>query len=129
MKIGDLAQRSNCSIQTIRYYEKEGLLSKPKRSEGNFRLYSSEALEQLLFIKHCRELDLTLEEVRQLLNLQKSPDACCDDVSTMVDALIQQVDTRIKALRNLKSQLKLLRLNCGGAKAVKDCGILQGLKA
>jgi len=128
VRIGELAKLSDCSIQTIRFYEKEALLSEPERSEGNFRLYGSKTLDQLLFIKHCRELDLSLAEVRQLLSLQKSPDACCDNVNNMVDAHIQQVDARIRALRNLKSQLQMLRLNCRGAQAVKDCGILQGLK-
>ncbi len=128
MKIGELSRQSGCSVQAIRFYEKEGLLPEPERSEGNFRLYSIAALKQLLFIKNCRELDLGLEEVRQLINIQLSPNACCDDVNKMVDAHIQQVDSRMKALRNLKTQLKSLRFSCDDHQAVKDCGILQGLK-
>ena len=68
MKIGELAKLTGCSVQTIRYYEKEHLLESKNRSEGNFRLYDSSAVEQLMFIKHCRSLDLALYEVRELID-------------------------------------------------------------
>ena len=72
MKIGELAKLTGCSVQTIRYYEKEKLLKSKTRSEGNFRLYDASAVEQLMFIKHCRSLDLALSEVRQLIELNQS---------------------------------------------------------
>ena len=78
MKIGELAKRSGCSIQTIRYYEKEGLISAPERTEGNFRLYNSVVLEKLSFIKNCRALDLTLSEIKHLVSLQNSPETPCE---------------------------------------------------
>ena len=80
MKIGELAKRSGCSIQTIRYYEKEGLISAPERTEGNFRLYNSVVLEKLSFIKNCRALDLTLSEIKHLVSLQNSPETPCEAV-------------------------------------------------
>lgn len=128
MKIGELAHKSGCSIQTIRFYEKEGLLPAPDRSAGNFRLYDTDTLEQLSFVKHCRDLDLNLAEVRDLINLQQSPEAGCEDIIKMIDSHILQVDTRIKTLRKLKSQLQALRHSCDHHKAVKECGILKGLK-
>lgn len=128
MKIGELAHKSGCSIQAIRFYEKEGLLPTPERSLGNFRMYDAAALEQLSFIRRCRDLDLNLGEVRLLLNLQQSPQACCEDINKMIDSHILQVNARMKALRNLKSQLQALRHSCDNRKAVKECGILKGLK-
>ena len=70
IRIGDLAKRSGCEVVTIRYYEKEGLLPKPARSGGNFRLYSDVHIERLQFIRHCRSLDMTLSEIRILLGLR-----------------------------------------------------------
>ena len=69
MKIGEIASLTGCSVQTIRFYEKEGLLESNRRSEGNFRLYDEAAVEQLNFIRHCRSLDLSLPEIRQLIDV------------------------------------------------------------
>ena len=73
IRIGDLAKRSGCEVVTIRYYEKEGLLPKPARSGGNFRLYGEAHIERLQFIRHCRSLDMTLSEIRALLGLRDNP--------------------------------------------------------
>jgi Cd(II)/Pb(II)-responsive transcriptional regulator len=127
MKIGELASVSGCSIQTIRYYEKEQLLDSPRRSEGNFRLYDQAAHDQLLFIKHCRSLDITLAEIRQLIDLKQSPGSQCEDVNKVVYAHILQVDKRIEELQSLRKQLKTLRRKCHSNQIVKDCGILQDL--
>lgn len=76
IRIGALAKRSGCEVVTIRYYEKEGLMPKPARSGGNFRLYGDVHIERLQFIRHCRSLDMTLSEIRALLGLRdKTEDA------------------------------------------------------
>ena len=85
MKIGKLSELSGCSIQTIRYYEKEGLIEKPSRSEGNFRVYDESALSRLKFIRRCRTLDITLAEIRQLLDLQQTPSESCSEISDMIE--------------------------------------------
>lgn len=127
MKIGQLSKVTGCSIQTIRHYEKECLLACAERSEGNFRLYDEAAIEQLLFIKHCRSLDISLQEIRQLLALNRSPGAQCDDVNRMMDAHIEEVEARIGELMKLSEQLKALRLSCSKQSTVEQCGILKGL--
>jgi Cd(II)/Pb(II)-responsive transcriptional regulator len=127
MKIGELAKRSGCSIQTIRYYEKEGLISAPARSDGNFRLYDTTALEKLSFIKNCRALDLTLGEIKHLIALQYSPGTPCEVVNDMIDAHLHIVETRITDLQNLQSDLKRLRHKCGRARSIDQCGILNEL--
>jgi Cd(II)/Pb(II)-responsive transcriptional regulator len=124
LKIGELAKLTACSIQTIRYYEKEGLLDSIKRSEGNFRLYDNRAIKQLMFIKHCRSLDITLSEIRQLIDLRNSPETTCNNVNALVDRHTKQVDLRIEELKELKIQLKILRRKCTTGRVVKDCGIL-----
>lgn len=127
MKIGDLAKLTGCSVQAIRYYEKEKLLPSIQRSEGNFRLYDEASAEQLLFIKLCRGLDLSLSEIRQLLALKRSPGAQCDEVNRMMEAHIHQVEARIRELTQLHEQLRALRGHCSNQRTVEQCGILQTL--
>ena len=129
MKIGELAKLTGCSVQSIRYYEKEKLLPSMRRSNGNFRLYDLATVEQLKFIKHCRNLDLSLAEIRQLIELNRQPGLQCDDVNNMVDEHIEQVALRIKELQHLQKQLKSLRGSCSSDRTVKECGILQNLSA
>lgn len=82
-------------------YESEGLLPEPARSEGNFRLYDEVHLQRLLFIRRCRAKDMTLDEIRQLLNLRDRPELGCGEVNALVDAHIAQVRTKMKELRAL----------------------------
>ena len=127
IRIGDLAKRSGCEVVTIRYYEKEGLLPKPARSGGNFRLYSDVHIERLQFIRHCRSLDMSLSEIRALLGLRDNPTEDCGEVNARLDAHIQQVNVRVQALLQLRQYLLALRGQCSGARPVRACGILQGL--
>lgn len=127
MKIGKLANRSGCTIQSIRFYERENLLPSPRRSEGNFRLYDLPTLEQLLFIKRCRSLNLTLEEIRELLEFKEGPDVSCNDINTIIDKHIAEVVTRISEMQNLQHQLKTLRRSCSSRRNMSHCGILQCL--
>ena len=127
IRIGDLAKRSGCEVVTIRYYEKEGLLPKPARSGGNFRLYGDVHIERLQFIRHCRSLDMTLGEIRTLLGLRDNPTQDCGEVNALLDDHIQLVEVRAAALLQLKQHLLALREKCSGARPVDACGILQGL--
>ena len=127
MKIGELATRSSTPIETIRYYEREGLLPAPARTAGNFRVYEAEHLERLLFIRHCRSLDMSLDEVRALLRFKDSPSDNCGDVNALLDEHIGHVSRRIKELRVLEKQLRELRSRCGQDRPAQECGILTGL--
>lgn len=127
MKIGELANLTGCSVQSIRFYEKEKLLSTPRRSDGNYRVYDLNNLEQLTFIKHCRSLDIALTEIKQLLDLQRSPTVQCGAVIDLVEDHIKQVNLRIIELKKLKASLTRLHSTCHSNQTVKDCGILQNL--
>jgi Cd(II)/Pb(II)-responsive transcriptional regulator len=127
MKIGDLARRTDCLAETIRYYEREGLLPAPARSEGNYRLYGAPHVERLTFIRHCRSLDMTLDEIRSLLHFKDAPDENCGEVNALLDKHIGHVADRIAELRALETQLVELRARCGTAHAARDCRILQEL--
>ena len=127
MKIGELSTASSTAIETIRYYEREGLLPPPARSEGNFRLYEAPHLERLQFIRFCRGLDMSLDEVRVLLRFKDAPAEDCGDVNALLDEHIGHVSRRIKELRHLERQLKELRQRCSASRPADQCGILTGL--
>ncbi|WP_080693821.1 Cd(II)/Pb(II)-responsive transcriptional regulator [Ralstonia pickettii] len=127
IRIGELAKRTGCEVVTIRYYEKEGLLPEPARSGGNFRLYGDEHVERLQFIRHCRSLDMTLNEIKMLLDLRDRPTQDCGRVNTLLDEHIRQVEVRVVALLQLKAHLLSLRESCSGSRPIQACGILQGL--
>jgi Cd(II)/Pb(II)-responsive transcriptional regulator len=127
VKIGELSTASSTPIETIRYYEREGLLPTPARSQGNFRVYEGHHLERLQFIRYCRSLDMSLDEVRVLLRFKDAPGPDCGDVNALLDEHIGHVSRRIKELRALEKQLQELRRRCGEARAVDQCGILNGL--
>ncbi|MDR7089774.1 Cd(II)/Pb(II)-responsive transcriptional regulator [Cellvibrio fibrivorans] len=127
MKIGTLAKQTGVPVQTIRFYEQEGLVSVPQRTEGNYRLYDTDSLRQLGFIKQCRNLGLTLGEIRELIRYQATPEKACEEINHIVDTHVQEVDARIAELTALRAQLVGLRTQCNDNRAVKDCGILQAL--
>ncbi len=128
MKIGELAKATDCQVETIRYYERENLLPEPARSEGNYRLYTQAHVERLTFIRNCRTLDMTLEEIRSLLSLRDSPQDQCESVNALVDEHIQHVKARIDGLLALQEQLVDLRQRCTPQTHIDQCAILQQLE-
>ena len=129
MKIGELAQVGQCTVETVRYYEKEGLLPAPARTAGNFRQYGPIHVERLRFIRNCRALDMSHGEIRILLDLADQPSHGCAAINAVFDQHIAHVEERIRELMQLKEQLSRLRKRCMTEQAVNDCGILQGLAA
>ncbi len=133
MKIGELANNAQCTVETVRYYEKTGLLTEPPRTAGNFRVYGPEHLERLRLIRNCRALDMSHEEIHALLKLASQAGDDCSAINTVFDQHITHVDARICELTQLKEQLSTLRQRCtsegGRDNAVDSCGILQGLAA
>lgn len=129
MKIGELAQVAQCTVETIRYYEKEGLLAAPTRTSGNFRVYGPEQVERLRLIRNCRALDMSHDEIRTLLGMADQVEQGCGAVNDVVDQHIAHVDERIRELNHLKQQLTALRQRCQSERTVQSCGILQRLAA
>jgi Cd(II)/Pb(II)-responsive transcriptional regulator len=128
LTIGVLARQAGCQVETIRYYEREGLLPKAPRSAGNYRLYDARHLERLSFIRHCRSLDMTHDEIRALLKLRDMPARNCAEVNVLLDEHIGHVSRRIAELQNLQSQLRSIRRLCSREQAVKDCRIMKKLE-
>lgn len=128
MKIGDLAKRTGCSVETIRYYEREGLLLPPLRDGlNNYRAYDPSHVERLTFIRRCRALDMAHSEIRALLQARIEPDASCGSVNELIDAHLAHVQARMAELKALEAQLMDLRGQCHAERAARDCGILREL--
>ena len=127
MLIGELHQTSGVGIETIRYYEKAGLLPAPARTGNGYRNYGSEHLERLSFIHHCRALDMPLAEIKQMLDFLAHPEADCGDINRLIDEQLARVRARLKAMRSLEKQLSQLRAHCEAGHTAAECGILHEL--
>ena len=124
MKIGELAAQAACDVQTVRFYEREGLLEEPARDASGYRSYDDRHLSRLNFIRHCRSLDIPLPEVRQLLAFAAAPGESCAQVNGLLDGHIALVKSRIQALKALEKQLVALRRTCDGDTS-HPCAILE----
>ena len=127
MRIGELGHATGVDVETIRYYEKTGLLLPPERRDNGYRSYGEAHLERLSFIRHCRALDMSIAEIKRLLEMLARPLADCCDVDRLIDEQLTRVRTRIKSLRALERQLSALRNCCASPHIAADCGILQEL--
>lgn len=127
MRIGQLAQRTGCTVETIRYYEQAGLLPPPSRSDANYRVYTEQHAERLTFIRNCRALDMTQEEIRALLRIKDENGRDCGDIDALLDEHIGHVNRRIEELSALQAQLQALRESCGQHVPVQECGIVRRL--
>ena len=127
MQIGEIAARSGCSADTIRYYERVRLLPAPDRGANNYRRYEPAHLERLAFIRHCRSLDMSLEDIRRMLSMSRNPAVSCDSVDALIEARLQRVRAQREALDQLERQLGQLRARCQKGHHVADCGILREL--
>jgi Cd(II)/Pb(II)-responsive transcriptional regulator len=129
MKIGELGGKFGVDVETIRYYEREGLLPAPARSANGYREYGPGQTERLAFIRHCRALDMSLVDIKVLLSFLESPSRDCAHVDGLVDNQLARVRVRIKSMRSLERQLAALRTQCRSPRPTKRCGILDELVA
>jgi Cd(II)/Pb(II)-responsive transcriptional regulator len=127
VRIGDLAGSTGTAVETIRFYEREGLIPAAQRADNNYRVYTAAHAERLAFIRHCRNLDMTLDEIRTLLRLRDAPLQDCGEVNALLDQHIGHVTHRIRELRTLQKDLKALRAKCRAPHAMAQCGILSEL--
>jgi Cd(II)/Pb(II)-responsive transcriptional regulator len=127
MRIGELARRAGVDVQTVRYYEREGLIAAPAREPFGYRAYRTNHFEQLNFIRHCRSLDTALADIRRVLTLSSDPKVSCDEVNDLVEAHLMRVRAKLAALGRLEQQLASLRAQCDSGHRVADCGILEEL--
>ncbi|NIF22163.1 Cd(II)/Pb(II)-responsive transcriptional regulator [Candidatus Pantoea multigeneris] len=128
MKTGELATLAGCPVETVRYYEKSGLLHAPLRGENNYRHYDHTHVERLMFIRRCRALDMTQDEIRALLEAKESQEPHCGKIDAIISEHLHHVQQRIQELQALEQQLKALNQHCNADRSLSECGILRELK-
>jgi MerR family mercuric resistance operon transcriptional regulator len=124
--IGTLSKRTGCKIETIRYYERIGLLPSPLRTEGGYRLYDEVQVKRLTFIRRSRELGFTLQEVRELLGLVDGEHYSCDEVQARTLDHLADIKQKMADLRKLERVLKNMVAQCTGGK-LPECPIIDAL--
>ncbi len=127
MRIGEVASAAGVEIETVRFYERKGLLHEPAREPNGYRRYGREHVERLVFIRHCRSLDIGLPDIRRLLDLLDDPSTDCSDADRLVERQLAKVHSRIGSLQALERQLGALRRRCRAPKRADECGILAEL--
>ena len=127
MTRGELARHGQVNPETIRYYERNGLLPAPARSESNYRLFSASDVQRIRFIKRAQAVGFSLDEIRSLIDMQfaQAQAATCGDVSAMVDSKIAEIDRKIAVLQAMRDELQMLLDDCpGGDHPTEECPIL-----
>jgi MerR family mercuric resistance operon transcriptional regulator len=128
MTIGKLAKRCGVGVETIRFYEREGLIEEPQRRDSGYRQYPEETARRVRFIKRAKELGFTLKEIRELLALRIRPEATCGDVRHQAEAKIADIEQRIVMLQKMKQALARLTVACSGRGPTSQCPILEAME-
>jgi MerR family mercuric resistance operon transcriptional regulator len=126
MKIGQLSEKTECKVETIRYYERIGLLLAPMRSEAGYRIYDDNHLKRLAFIRRSRKLGFTIEEIRALLSLVDKGDYACNEVKTITMEHVESIHRKIADLKKLEKILTRIASQCTGD-ATPECPIIDAL--
>jgi Zn(II)-responsive transcriptional regulator len=130
LTIGKVAARAQVSADSIRFYEREGLLSPAQKSESGYRLYTEEAVRRINFIKHAQQCGFSLSEIRELLELKGHDQSCCNDVYRVAVEKKLQLESKIKALKTMSQALNQLIEVCShDAKPLDECPILAALES
>jgi MerR family mercuric resistance operon transcriptional regulator len=125
MTIGKLAKESEVNVETIRYYERRGLIKQPAERRGAFRIYSSETAARVRSIKRAQSLGFSLKEIKELMTLRLDERAMCCDVLVQTEKKIAEIDEKLRSLRSVKRQLTRLASACREEAPVSECPILE----
>ena len=130
LTIGKVAQRAQVTADSIRFYEREGLIRPAGKSESGYRLYTEEAIRRIEFIKQAQECGFSLADIRELLELRSMDSACCDDIYRVSVEKKLQLERKIKALAVMSQALtRLIDLCSHDRKSLDECPILGALEA
>lgn len=127
LTIGKVAKQSGLGVETIRFYERRGLLDPPPRNDSGYRQYPVETITKLHFIKRAKTLGFSLKEIGELFNLRQNHNATCGDVRLQAQAKIKNIEEKIHDLNKMKEALAELTCKCQGQGPIRDCPILSAL--
>jgi MerR family transcriptional regulator, copper efflux regulator len=126
--IGQVAKAAEIGVETVRFYEREGLLAEPSRKSSGYRSYPASAIARLQFIRRAKDLGFTLNEIKQLLEFRRDPESTAADVREQALTKIQDIDSRIRSLQEIRSALELLVSHCHGRGPLSECPILDAME-
>ncbi len=129
LTIGQVASGAGVGIETIRFYEREGLLEDPPRTASGYRQYPKDAVTRIQLIRRAKELGFSLKEISELLSLRADPGSSCGDVKRQAQAKIVDMETKIQTLERMKAALEKLVASCDGEAPISECPILESLDA
>ena len=127
LTIGQLAGRAEVGVETVRFYERRGLLAEPERRPSGYRQYDEAVVDQLRFIKRAKELGFTLKEIKELLSLRLDPSTTCADVKSRAEEKIDDIQDKIRTLQRMKKALVKVTKACSGRGGTSECPILESL--
>ena len=127
LTIGKLAREAGINLETVRYYERRGLLPKPPRTASGYRLFPADAALRLRFIRRAQELGFSLKEIRELLALRVSPTTTSAEIRKRTEVKIADIEQKIKSLESMRKSLRKLTSSCAGCGPIADCPILESL--
>ena len=127
LTIGQVARRAGVGLETVRFYEREGLIDHPPRKASGYRQYPEQVILRLRFIRRAKELGFSLKEISELLALRVDPTTTCGDVMKQAQAKIIDIDQRITTLQRMKTALLRLVASCDGSSPISECPILEAL--
>lgn len=128
LSIGQVAKAAGIGVETIRFYERQGLLSQPERKRSGYRQYPADAVARVLFIRRAKGLGFTLKEIRELLSLRVDPARTCADVRSFARAKIAEIQERVDELERIQRALERLARSCRGNGPLQECPILEALE-
>ena len=128
MRIGELSRVTGTNVETVRYYERIGLLPKPGRTGGNYRDYDATDVERLRFVRHARGLGFEIADIRSLLDLSEHPERDCCEIDRITTSHLASVENKLRRLEQLQRELARMLSQCRGGQ-VADCRILEALAA
>ncbi|MGO2479692.1 MAG: Cd(II)/Pb(II)-responsive transcriptional regulator [Pseudoalteromonas sp.] len=126
MKISEVAKQTNVPAKTIRYYEDVGLLAPPTRANNGYRVYQDNSVKTLIFIRRCRELKISIDEIKQLVEAKNQPSSSCQYVDNIIAQQLENIRKAQQELAKLEQSLATLANSCGHGKVI-DCEILNEL--
>lgn len=126
MTIGTLAKNAGVGVETVRFYERKGILKKPQKPESGFRSYTREDARKIQFIRRAQELGFTLREIRDILGMEANSRATCTDLKSKAEMKLSEIERKIRDLRNMKRTLERFAGACGSKNvSIRECGILE----
>ncbi len=127
LTIGQVAHRAGIGVETVRFYERKGLVEEPPRADSGYRQYPEDVVARLRFIRRAKELGFMLSEISELLSLRVDPDITCADVKKQAEFKIADVEEKIRVLQGIKTALKKLAASCVGTGPTSECPILEAM--